>query len=422
MKIGIWRAFVCSQLFFWAVSAALAEERLSAAVLVDAVIQANPQLEAASAAYLAERAAAKMQGRLADPNLMIGLAPDTVGDELGTRTLLKLSQALPWPGKRGLQRDAATAAAAVSEQEALAVTRQLALAAQSAWAEWWYAHHALVINQRTIDSYTLLVEASETRYQNGSGRQQDVLQSSLRLRHAEHQQIELQQQKRRTGIAINTLLNRAPNEALLAPADLPTTATLPEEQALKQDLEQEWEQALLAHPQYQRAEAQQRSAALKLRLAKRDRYPDFVAEVSHIGTLDPEEKRLQLGLGIKLPFDQGKRKHGIAAADAALRSNLAAQQQALAILRQRLASLLSRFHEHQHIVQLYSGDLLTLASRARQAAERDYANGISDFNAVTMAITDLQTTEQRLRRHQANLFITAAELEELLGGALDVRK
>lgn len=409
-RVFFWRACLCVPLLFGVLAKVSAEERLTADALVDAVIEANPQLEAARAAHLAQSAAAQMRGRFADPSLMIGVAPNTIGDQLGSRTIFKLSQALPWPGKRRLQRDVATATAAVSEQEAFAVARQLALAAGAAWAEWWYAEHALEINQRTVDSYTLLEAASETRYQNGSGRQQDLLQSQLRLRHAQHQQIELLEQKRRTGIAINTLLNRAPSADLLTAADLPSPALLPSNNEL--------ERALLAHPRYQAAEAKLRNAALKLRLEKRQRYPDFVAEVSHIGTLDPEEKRLQLGLGINIPFDQGKRKYGIAAAEQRLQSELAAQQQVLATLRQSLHNLLSSYHEHKHIVQLYSGDLLSLAVQSQNAAERDYANGVGDFNAVTSAVTDLQQTEQRLRRHQANLFITAAELEALLGRAL----
>lgn len=353
---------------------------------------------------------AATQGRLADPRLMLGVAPETAGSSLGSRENIKISQALPWFGKLAASRKNAASTASATANAVAAFQRELALEASHNWAEWWYVHQAISINETIVSSFEHLTRSANSRYQNGQGKQQDALQSQVRLLHAQHQRVTLQQQRQRLAIQLNQLRNRPLESAVLAPAAMPAMPAIPKDEGLLPLLEQ--------HPAYLAALDAVAAAEARLTLAKRERYPDFVAEVAHVGTLDPEEKRWQVGLGLNLPFDQGKRRHGVAAA-MANKQKLALDAQAkLLALKEQLASQLSRYQEHLHIEALYTEQLLPLAKQSQQAAQQDYANGISDFDTVTAAIADHQQAAMQLRRHQADRFMILAEINQLVGRQL----
>lgn len=394
-------------------SMASESDRLSPQRLLEQVAAENLALASAyeHSAGTAEMAAT--QGRLADPRLMLGIAPETAGSSLGSRENIKISQALPWFGKLAASRKNAASTASATANAVAAFQRELALEASHNWAEWWYVHQAISINETIVSSFEHLTRSANSRYQNGQGKQQDALQSEVRLLHAQHQRVTLQQQRQRLAIQLNQLRNRPLENAVLAPAAMPAMPAMPaipKDEGLLPLLEQ--------HPAYLAALDAVAAAEARLTLAKRERYPDFVAEVAHVGTLDPEEKRWQVGLGLNLPFDQGKRRHGVAAA-MANKQKLALDAQAkLLALKEQLASQLSRYQEHLHIEALYTEQLLPLAKQSQQAAQQDYANGISDFDTVTAAITDYQKAAMQLRRHQADRFMILAEIEQLAGRQL----
>lgn len=382
-------------------------DRLSPQRLLEQVAAENLALASAyeHSAGTAEMAAT--QGRLADPQLMLGFAPDTEGSSLGSRENIKISQALPWFGKLAASRKNADNTASATANAVAAFQREMALEASYVWAEWWYVHQALSINQSIVSSFDQLSHSANSRYQNGQGKQQDALQSEVRLLHAQHERVTLQQQRQRLAIQLNQLRNRPLVNAVLAPAAMPVMPAMPSDEDLLSSLEQ--------HPAYLAALDSVAAAEARLTLAKRERYPDFVAEIAHVGTLDPEEKRWQVGLGLNLPFDQGKRRHGVAAARANKQKLALDAQATLLTLKEQLASQLSRYQEHLHIEALYAEQLLPLAKQSQQAAQRDYANGISDFDTVTAAITDYQKAAMQLRRHQADRFMIFAEIEQLVG-------
>jgi outer membrane protein TolC len=387
-----------------------AETRLPVAQLVQQVSAENLELAALYEVNAEAAAMASSQGRLPDPQLMIGFAPDTAGTPLGSREIIKFSQSLPWFGKRRASKTIAESSANASVNATHAFQRNIALSATKAWAEWWYVHQALMINQTILQSFEGLTRSANTRYQNGQGKQQDALQSEVRLLHAKHQRVTLQQQKQRIGFQLNALRNRSLERTVLPPASIP---------AMPQPLHGDSLMPLLnQHPSYLAALDALEGADAQLKLAKRDRYPDFVAEAAYIGTLDPEEKRWQVGLGFNIPFDQGKRRHGETAANANKQKLALQAESKLLALKEQLGLQLSRYEEHQHIEMLYAEQLLPVAKQSQQAAQQDYANGLSDFDTVTTAITDYQKTAMQLRRHQADRLVILAELEQLLGRSL----
>ena len=392
------------------VGVSAASEELTAQRLLQQVATENLELAAAYEHSLEATEMAATKGRLPDPRLMVNFAPETAGSGIGSRENIKLSQALPWFGKLDANRKSANDTANATAKSVAALQRNLAVEASRGWANWWYVHQALIINQTIISSFEQLTRSANSRYQNGQGKQQDALQSEVRLLHAQHERVTLQQQQQRVAIQLNTLRNRPLENTIMPPAAMPAMPPLGEREGLLSLLEQ--------HPAYLAALNLLAAGEARLTLAKRERYPDFVAEVAHVGTLDPEEKRWQIGLGLNIPFDQSKRRHSVAAAMASKQKLALDAEAKLLALQEQLASQLSRYQEHQHIESLYAEQLLPLAKQSQQAAQQDYANGISDFDTVTAAITDYQTAAMQLRRHQADRFMILAEIEQLVGRPL----
>lgn len=410
MKIGRSRSLMFTLLLSLTAPVASKTEQLTPAALIEQLAAANLELAAAEQATLQADATAQSKGRFADPKLTIGVAPKTFDSELGSRESIRISQALPWFGKRKLSKKVAEQQTISLSHQQAALKRELSLTGLKTWADWWFTHQALEINHNILSSYQRLTKSAQSRYENGQGKQQDALHSQVKLLHTQHQKTTLLEAKRRSAIELNTLRNRTPSAAVLPPSTLPAMPVLKDAQT--------YTAKLYSHPAYLAMLSQVEAADARQRIVARERYPDFVAEAAYIGTLDPEEKRWQVGLGLNIPFDQGKRRHQEAAAEAEKTKHVFSARSILLELEQRLGQLLSRYNEHQHIQHLYRHQLLPLAAQSQQAAQQDYANGISDLDTVTVAITEYQRTAMQLRRHQADQLMVLAELEQLLGQRL----
>src|SRR4030095_692767 len=85
---------------------------LSRAALVASVLERNPGLEAARATWQAALARYPQEVSLPDPGFGYGVRPRSFSsDEVNPAQDFELSQAFPFPGKRGLRGEAALASA-----------------------------------------------------------------------------------------------------------------------------------------------------------------------------------------------------------------------------------------------------------------------------------------------------------------------
>ena len=106
-----------------AAPAAAAPDTTRLAVVVEAAMDANPDLAAAWLAVEASEARVAPQGAWADPMLSFGLMNRPVAGfgtgERMTMNTLQLSQRIPWPGKLGARTDRATLLARAQSADAV---------------------------------------------------------------------------------------------------------------------------------------------------------------------------------------------------------------------------------------------------------------------------------------------------------------
>jgi len=389
-------------------SSAAAEPPLSSQTLVKQVLQANPDLAIAVARQRSLEAHVNVAGALPDPMANFAAAPATFDSEIGARAIFQLSQSLPWPGKRRLRSEEAAALAAAAASELALRQRELTWEARTAWAQWWYIHRALALNadnQRLLDE---LLPVVETQYGAGIGGQQDVVQAQARALHNRHQRIELQQQRKRVAALLNALRDQPADAPLPHPARYPSVTALPAQVLLREAM-------FTAHPRLSANAAQRQRAEAQLALAQREYWPDFTLRVGYMGTRDPAEKRLQVGVGINIPLQRARRRAAEDIAQAELFGVAASERSIRGQLDQALVTQLSALEEAQHIVHLYRAQLLDLATQNVSAAKADYESGSGDFTDIITAAEQQLKFQLELASARADALIARSAIRRLVG-------
>jgi outer membrane protein TolC len=214
-------------------------------------------------------------GALPDPALglnALNFPTDTFDRDQEPMTQLQvtLSQTFPFPGKRGLKREAAQYEAAAAMAQVLDTQLQIAADVRSIWWELLYLDRALLIVDQNRSLMRDFVEIAQIKYKVGSGLQQDVLLAQLELSRLVNRELPLQGMRSASEAALNALLNLPATQAIRLP-QVPQNETLPELPGKAQLLQTALETRPLLDVQREMTEA----ARIRLDLAKKDYYPDF---------------------------------------------------------------------------------------------------------------------------------------------------
>ncbi len=381
---------------------------LSPQKLVTQVLSANPQLEIAQATWLASTARIDQAASLEDPQLNYTMAPMTIGGQSNYGQRIELSQKLPWLGKLDLRNATASHKAEVEQHKIAILQLQLSARAKTRFADWYFVHQAIAINQAQITLLTELHAIAMNHYSTGKASKQDTLQAELELALLEHQTIVLERERRSIRSRINTLLNQAPNSPLAKPENLKIINALPEVSTLQ-------EQALQARPELKVLNAAIAAAQSHSELALRNNYPDINLKAGYNSLWDNSDKHFTIGIGVNLPLYQGK--HRAAESEA-----LALKKQAewtrvdfIAQLQEEVQIAYDRVHESQHILGLYKNKLLPLAEKAVQIAQSDYQSGKGDFLTLIKSEKEHLKTQLQVEQALTNTYRRLTELESAVG-------
>ena len=235
----------------------------------------NAGLAAQDAQASALEMAPSQAGALPDPMLGINamnFPTDTFDFDQEPMTQLQLSvtQALPYPGKRQLMREAAEHEAAAARSWIADRLLTLSADVRSAWWRLFYLDRALEIigqNQSLIRDF---IEIAQTKYRVGSGLQSDVLLAQLELSRLLDRQLRTESMRSAIRTALNHLLNRPGGMPVNLPASPPNEGlpAVPAESALLQ-------RAVAARPQLAAERALVDAARARLDLANKNLRPDF---------------------------------------------------------------------------------------------------------------------------------------------------
>lgn len=380
---------------------------LSADVLVDWVIEANPGIAALNAAAEAALYRVEPAGSLDDPMLGYGLAPRTVGaDRLNQR--VEFSQRIPWPGTLDAREAVARYEAAAAKGDREALELEVIAQARSAHAQWRFVDEALVIHHEAQALLDELITTAGTRYAAGRALRQDVLQAEVERADLDREELRLRQLQTTIQARINALLNRPPDTPLPPAAPMGALPEPPAFEALET-------LALARHPELERFDARLSANHSRIALAEKAFYPDFQVGIGYNSFWDASDKRPVLGVTINVPLDRRKRRAELNGARAeASQARWALAERRVGLLAD-LAQARAEVVEARRSVLLYRDELVPLSAEYLDAALADYQSGTGAFLNVITAEQRKLATDLALARTRADYAARLAELQRAAG-------
>lgn len=287
--------------------------RLDEAVAI--AIADNPNLAQMQARYEAMTAIPSQVATLPDPVLSfnaMNLPTDTfnTGQEPMTQMQVGISQRFPYPGKLALKEQESSFEAEAALNTVDETRLRLIRDVRSSWWTLHYLDQALETVARNQQLLRQFVEIARTKYEVGSGMQQDVLLAQLELSKLLDQKIQLTGARRGEAARLNRLIDRPTPDAIALPDTV--NRTLPE----LADEAELFTRAQALRPQLARIQNEVRAAESRLGLAKKDYYPDFTVGALYgfrRGSNPPDiggdrADFLSLKFSINLPLYQNRKR------------------------------------------------------------------------------------------------------------------
>jgi cobalt-zinc-cadmium efflux system outer membrane protein len=391
-------------------------QELAVDILLEQVLARNPSLAQMLAAWQAASARYPQAISLEDPMLSTMVAPASMGAnnvEFGYR--LEVSQKVPFPGKRTLRGQVASAEASAAGQDAEDMRLQLVESARSAFYDYFLAERALAVNAEGLRLLQEFQQNAEMRYKTGLVPQQDVLQASLETGRQRQRRLVLERLRRVAMARINTLLHLAPDSPLPPPPPkIALTESVPEVHVLRAN-------ALARRPDVKSLADRLRAEQASLALAHKDFCPDFEVTAAYdtiMGNGPARDLAPQLGLRINVPIRRVRRYGAVAEAEARVaqrQAELAKQMDQVAF---QVQEAYEQVRESAQTVHLYEQTILPAAQANIGSAQSAYITGKIPFLTLIEAQRGLVELRDRYYEAVTDYFRRLATLERSVGGPL----
>ena len=404
-----------ASLTMWPAWNAYAEQLPGAQVeeLLDWAQRHNPELAASRADAEAMAQRIDVVSALPDPTLraqsMNISNPSSTTDGTVYYTLM---QAVPFWGKRDLQRELAIAESAQAQSLNFETWADLASKIKINFAQYYLLHHSTKITQEMLALLGNLERIAQIRYATGLAAQQDVLRAQMELTQLQREQVMLDAEHHHALARLNTLLRRPADAPLADPQRL---RVIPDK--TNQVQAKLGQRLQLTNPQLFTVEAKLIAAEKNHELVLRNRYPDFVLGVM------PVQKGGQITewgvmAEFNIPLQQGSRRAQERSAGAALNAARSRKEALAAQLTGELTEQVINLKAAQYTENLVRNSLLPQAQATLQAALVGYQTGKVDFATLLDAQRQLLQAKLDALKAQVAAQTNLAQIEKLLGEEL----
>ncbi|ORJ60501.1 TolC family protein [Geothermobacter hydrogeniphilus] len=383
--------------------------------LVAEALKNNPDLKAAESRWhMFERKIIPARS-LDDPMLsfaFVNYPTDSfaAGDTPMTGKDFKLSQKFPFPGKLGTKGE-------IAEQKALwykgaydDLKLQLTRKVKDGWYRLFYLDRAVSITNKNISILDDFIRLTETRYQVGTGIQQDVLKAQVERSKLMDQLFTLQQQRKTVQADLDSLLNRPTGTPIETPEIVPVTKV---EQPL-QELQTISEQKRPLFAAFQSIVDRYKA---RRKLAKLEYKPDFniwggyrFREEAGNDPVDGQDFA-SIGISINLPIYLDKRDEAVAEADSGIRMALQQYHEFRNRVSFNIHDAFVQMEKDRDLVLLYKTGIVPQADQTFKASLAAYQVGDVEFLSLLDALLKLYSYEMDYYRVLADHERDVARLE-----------
>jgi outer membrane protein, heavy metal efflux system len=391
------------------------QEAIQLDSLVEELLKANPELQAARKRYEAALTRPAQESALPDPRVTVGWISNGLpypgaglGSEATSNIGLQIAQEIPFPGKRALKGGIAKKEADSEAQAIRAAELRLVAQLKERYYELLYIYEAVDLIHWNQELLQQMAKVAEARYSAGKAMQQDIIKASIEVSILDNRLIALDQKKLSSNAEINGILNRPIDADLGRPE---TVSALPP----LESFESFSARALAASPLLRGQRAVIDGRQLNVQSAQKAYYPDFdlMGGYYNQGTMKPMWE-FKVQFNIPLYFGQ-KQRYGLEEAGANLveaqRTYRSDQQMLLFRLRDRYVAAEAALK----LMDLYSKQVVPQSELALQSSLASYEGGSVDFLTVLSNFNTIRDYQMNYFEQRAEYLKALSGLEELTG-------
>jgi cobalt-zinc-cadmium efflux system outer membrane protein len=390
-----------------------AAEPLRLADVLEQARQSNPQIRAARERAAALAAVPPRVAALDDPTVSYELwnAPDSFRADRADNNIIRLSQKLPFPGKRALAGTMAEDEAEAARRDVDGVELEVTAAVKRAYYDLWSARELLDVYSREQALVQRFAHIAEQKYGVSEVSQSDVLRAQVELTRLINRVTTQTLRVDSARAGLNVLLSRSPDDPLGVPEDAPRPRLDESPEALMKV-------AVESRPELaaQRAAIAREEAAV--RLARRDYYPDFELSVGRF--INPGRRdgfgamaAVSIPIAYKWKYDaavaEASGRLGSAQAELRRMVDRVRGEVKEAYLRAQAALLQRNLFVTTHIPQ---------AEQSLRVAESAYGTGAIDFLSLIDTARTVESVHVEHIEAEADFGRASADLERAAGREL----
>jgi outer membrane protein, heavy metal efflux system len=407
------RTLLAASITWSAVAAAQTPEPLRLADVLELAQQNNPEIQVVRQRAAALRAVPAQVSAYDDPTLSWEAwnIPESLRVDKADNNIFRVSQKIPFPGKRTLAGTVAEHAADAAQQDIQVAQLDLAAAVKRAYYDLWLTHQKLDILTRDRQVVERIAHTTEQKYGVGTATQADALRAQVELTHMAIDASSAALAIDTARAELNALLSRRPDEPLGVPESPPM---LP----IDASLETLTDLALRQRPELAAQRAAIEGEQSGVELAQINRRPDFELSVGRFVNYGHSDGFGALA-SVTVPFVfSGKYDAGIAEARAKLASADAELRRWQDRIRREVAQAYTRARTAALQHSLARGTHIPQAEQALRVTESAYQAGTTDFLSLLETLRNIEAIHIQHVDAEAELGRSIADLERAVGGAL----
>lgn len=333
----------------------------------------------------------------------------TFGEMLMSQWMFQGSQMIPFPGKLALKGEMATRDYEGLGQSHEALRLKILQKIKELYYDLFLAHKDLDLIRERAAVFANLEDAAVARYSSGMGSQQEILMAQSEKYMLREKEEMLKQRLQSLEAMLNSAVGRDPNAPLGRPAEpLYTEYVFTLEELIKMAYEHS--------PELKAKEKMIEAADAKVRMAKKEYYPDFTVTGAVMKKAGPFEDMWSLTAAFNIPiFYRTKQRQAVYEAEASYAEAKSELEAAKLMLASGIRDNYSMMKASERLIELYKSGLIPKANQDFEAAISGYATGKIEAITVISRIKTLIEAElsywaQRIEREKA-----AARFEAMAG-------
>ena len=370
----------------------------------------NPTIQAASSRLRAARKVPAQVSAYDDPVVTWENwnAPESLRIDQAGNNIFRLSQKIPFPGKRRLKGEIATKEAEQRAEALRATEIDTTTQVKKAYYDLWLVYQNVQVYSRDKGLVAQFAQIAERKYAVGQASQPDVLRAQVELTRLSNRVTTETLHLGKARAQLNAVLSRPPEAPLGIPRDPPPPV-------VAYALEDLAKQTLAHRPELVAQVSMVERENLALALARKAYYPDFEVSASRFANFGQRDGfgltfSASIPLAFKYKYDAGV-EEAVANQETAQSELRRLQDRALFEIKQALVEVQVALEQrnlfvHTHIPQ---------AEQTLAASQMGYQTGNIDFLSLIDSVRAVEQVHLEHLMAAANFEKAWAELERAVG-------